>query len=291
MNTKVVQLITGALAATDAAAPVASSMAVRLLPRMRPSAVLFDVFGTLLRTRAAEDSDLPAILSSAARAAEISLPEADCPQLMAQYRAEIVRLKKIGQEQRGVHAEINVADAWANVLLRNVSGCTRQQAEEFAFAYTVLSAHPHEMPGMARVLAGCTELGIPIGAVSNAQYFTLHLVNYLATGLPLDGSGYGVFDGDLCSLSFQHRVVKPDRRMFSPVLQALAARSIHAPDCLFVGNDMYRDMYPARQAGFKTVLFAGDTDSLRLRPDNKHAVGIRPDYIIHSLAQLLDIIS
>ena len=46
---------------------------------------------------------------------------------------------------------------------------------------------------------------------------------------------------------------KPDPRIF-----ALALRRMHLPpeEVVFVGNDMYRDIYGARQAGMRTVFFA-----------------------------------
>lgn len=46
---------------------------------------------------------------------------------------------------------------------------------------------------------------------------------------------------------------KPDPRIF-----ALVLRRLHLPpeDVVFVGNDMYRDIYGARQSGLRTVFFA-----------------------------------
>jgi putative hydrolase of the HAD superfamily len=67
--------------------------------------------------------------------------------------------------------------------------------------------------------------------------------------------------------------------------------SIYADEILFVGNDMYRDIYPAYRAGFKTALFAGDAKSLRLREDKTELQTITPDFIITDLMQLLKIIT
>ncbi len=66
---------------------------------------------------------------------------------------------------------------------------------------------------------------------------------------------------------------------------------LFADEILFIGNDMFRDIYPAFLAGFKTALFAGDTKSLRLRQDKPELKKIVPDFIITDLMQLLTILN
>jgi putative hydrolase of the HAD superfamily len=57
-------------------------------------------------------------------------------------------------------------------------------------------------------------------------------------------------------------------------------------ECIYVGNDMLNDIYCAKSAGCKTVLFAGDRRSLRLRENDERCLAIRPDAVITSLIQL-----
>ena len=61
-------------------------------------------------------------------------------------------------------------------------------------------------------------------------------------------------------------------------------------ETVYVGNDMLNDIYCARQAGCKTVLFAGDQRSLRLRENDERCLAIQPDAVITSLSQLVEII-
>ena len=71
----------------------------------------------------------------------------------------------------------------------------------------------------------------------------------------------------------------------------LAAAHELAPDrVLYVGNDALNDMIPARKVGFRTVLFAGDKESLKLRKDRPECASFRADAVIKSLPQLLQII-
>jgi len=69
---------------------------------------------------------------------------------------------------------------------------------------------------------------------------------------------------------------KPDPRIF-----ALALRRMHvAPEeAIFVGNDMYRDVYGARQAGMRTVFFATNQGQQRMD-------GVEAHYNIYRFGEL-----
>ncbi len=69
---------------------------------------------------------------------------------------------------------------------------------------------------------------------------------------------------------------KPDLRLFQAALAALQVRPEQA---VFVGNDRYRDVLGARQAGMKTILFCpnGATGG---SPDTE------PDYLLYHYADL-----
>ena len=61
----------------------------------------------------------------------------------------------------------------------------------------------------------------------------------------------GYFHPIIVSGDFGYR--KPDPRLFSLTLRRMHLR---AEEVVFVGNDMYRDIHGARQAGLRTVFFA-----------------------------------
>jgi putative hydrolase of the HAD superfamily len=63
----------------------------------------------------------------------------------------------------------------------------------------------------------------------------------------------GYFDPII--VSGDHGFRKPDRRLFQLALDGMAVTAEHA---LYVGNDMYRDIYGAREAGLSTVMFDSD---------------------------------
>ncbi len=69
---------------------------------------------------------------------------------------------------------------------------------------------------------------------------------------------------------------KPDKRIFELALKNLG---LPRENVIFVGNDMYRDIYGARKAGLKTVFFWSNQG-------RKKTEGADPDYIIYRFAEL-----
>jgi putative hydrolase of the HAD superfamily len=69
---------------------------------------------------------------------------------------------------------------------------------------------------------------------------------------------------------------KPDKRIFGAALSRL---DLPPENVLFVGNDMYRDVYGAKQVGMKSVFFSSNQG-------RKTAKGVEPDYIIYQFAEL-----
>jgi putative hydrolase of the HAD superfamily len=86
----------------------------------------------------------------------------------------------------------------------------------------------------------------------------------------------GIFSPIVVSGSFGYR--KPDERLFSKVL---ATMKMQASEVLFIGNDMYRDVFGAQKSGMKTVFFKSNQGA-------QEKAGIKPDYIIYSFPELLN---
>jgi putative hydrolase of the HAD superfamily len=70
---------------------------------------------------------------------------------------------------------------------------------------------------------------------------------------------------------------KPDPRLFTAALTALG---VGPQDVLFVGNDMFHDVYGAQKLGIRTVFFSSNQG-------NKQAEGVKPDYIIYQFSELM----
>ena len=82
----------------------------------------------------------------------------------------------------------------------------------------------------------------------------------------------GYFDPIIISGDFGYR--KPDERLFTAVLTAM---KMEPSEVLFVGNDMFRDVYGAQRLRMKAVFFKSNHGT-------QEKVGVKPDYIIGSSA-------
>jgi putative hydrolase of the HAD superfamily len=125
-----------------------------------------------------------------------------------------------------------------------------------------------------------------MGIISNAQFYTPYLFNGFLHSNPKDLG----FHPDLTLYSYKFGYAKPSTFMFQIAADRLENRLIPAHSTLFIGNDMLNDIYPAKQIGFKTALFAGDARSLRLRKDDPRCKNLTADLVITDLGQLLDYI-
>jgi len=71
---------------------------------------------------------------------------------------------------------------------------------------------------------------------------------------------------------------KPDRRLFE---KALAALEMKPEEVLFIGNDMYRDVFGAQQFGIKTIFFKSNQGQ-------QEYAGTEPNYVIYNFPELLN---
>ena len=88
----------------------------------------------------------------------------------------------------------------------------------------------------------------------------------------------GYFDPIIVSGDYGYR--KPDPRLFQLALNGMA---VAAENALYVGNDMYRDIYGAREARLTTVMFDSDQGEKTYRD-------CTPDYTITDFRDLLQIL-
>jgi putative hydrolase of the HAD superfamily len=81
-------------------------------------------------------------------------------------------------------------------------------------------------------------------------------------------------------ISGDHGYRKPDRRLFQLALDGMG---VTAGNTLYVGNDMHRDIYGAREAGLATVMYDSD-QGVKVYGD------CAPDYTITDFRDLLRIL-
>ena len=85
------------------------------------------------------------------------------------------------------------------------------------------------------------------------------------------------FDPIIVSGNYGYR--KPDARLFQKALDAL---QVTAEQAVFIGNDLYRDIYGAQQVGMKSILITHDSPGQSTTQPHT----VLPDYTIFRFADL-----
>lgn len=266
-------------------APIPTGIRPRFSPIQPCAAMLFDVYGTLLISRAGAIGSLqrdPATLADL-QAVLQRHGVGRSPQALLNALDHAIGDAHHKRRKEGIaYPEIDILRLWQPLL--GWDDLERLKAFAMEVELTVNPVYP--MPGLVPLLDVCRQRKIRQGIVSNAQFYTELLLEWFLGG-PLAHRG---FDPRLLLFSYREGRAKPSPMLFLKARTALAAQGIPAASVLFVGNDMRNDIRPAAAVGFKTALFAGDERSLRLRNDDASCGRPCPDLIVTELGQLIDAI-
>lgn len=265
--------------------PVPTGRESDLTSGLLARAVLFDIYGTLLISGSGDvgSADSNASIEALGRVLErrgISLELSDNPLLQA---------IRDDHEQRDPtafpHPEVDIREIWTLVLDAASDKPTEHDIELMALEYECSANPVAAMPDAGPLLQRCLEARIPVGIVSNAQFYTKLVLEAFFPGL------LEVLDPGLLSWSYEHRRAKPDPRLFDPALTHLADHyEIYPAEVLYVGNDMRNDILTASKRGCKTALFAGDARSLRLREDVPEIRAVQADITLGGFRDMMALI-
>jgi len=262
--------------------PQPTSMTPGGWPKERIRCVLFDIYGTLFISGSGD--------IGVSEKASLQVQKLD--HLMQQFNIrkrprDLIRelFQAIEDEHRRLrntgidYPEIEIDRIWKQILKIDDLALVRR----FAIQYELIVNPIYPMPNLENTLAACRQKNLPMGIISNAQFFTPLLFEwFLDAGLESLG-----FHPSLIFLSYKIRHAKPSTKPFEQAAAAVTALGLKTASALYVGNDMLNDIYPANQLGFQTALFAGDARSLRLRTDDSRCRNLSADLILTDLEQLI----
>jgi len=190
---------------------------------------------------------------------------------------------QIMKEQRSTHAELHPEfDAVAifrEIVTRHATDFTRSLPTKKLEQLPLLLAETYRAASRFRLqLYPCVmetlrqlQTKYHLAAITDGQVaYALPELN--AVGLS------GFFDPIIVSGSFGYR--KPDKRLFTNVL---AGMKMQPSEVIFVGNDMYRDVFGGQGIGIQTVFFKSNQGT-------QEKAGVQPDYIIYNFTELLNAI-
>lgn len=245
--------------------------------------VLFDIYGTLFISGSGDIGIAKKTSQQTEKLAKLlkkfgfrTSPQAVFCELFTEIEKTHESLRQKGID----YPEVVIEKIWMQVLgIKNVSEARVFAAE---FEWIVNPAYP--MPHLKEILSACRELGMSMGIISNAQFYTPYLFNWFLNSNPEDLG----FDPDLTLYSWSCGHAKPSTFMFKAAAERLKQKNIPSHSALYIGNDMLKDIYPAKKTGFSTALFAGDARSLRMRESNSVCRNLSADLIVTDLLQILD---
>lgn len=236
---------------------------------MNIKAIVFDINGTLIDIQTDEGSD------EVYRGISHFLTYQGIRAHRWEVRDEYFQLM---DEQRKASSEafpeFDAVELWREYLRRRPEACRALHPEKLQWLPLVLAemyrgisrSRLQLYPEVQNVLDELSRR-YKLAALSDAQS-AWALPEMRAVGLD------GYFQTIIVSGDCGYR--KPDSRIFQA---ALAGLDVRPENVLFVGNDMYRDIYGASRAGMKTVFFSSNQG-------RKKANGAEPDYIIYRFAEL-----
>lgn len=255
--------------------------------------VLFDIYGTLLvsssgdvGTAAATDSGEALIQSLIVsgyegdheRAGELG------PELL---QAEIQHWHEAARESGTKFPEVEISRVWKKVIERFQTlellkpDDSIEKILQLAVEYECRVNPVWPMPAAVETIANLRERGYRLGIVSNAQFYTPLMIEALF-GKSLEELG---FEKELCVFSYKELQAKPAIELFQTL-----ENKVDFSKTIYVGNDMLNDVWTASQAGCRTVLFAGDKRSLRLREKDKRCKKLVPDAVVDHLHQITEMV-
>lgn len=262
--------------------------------------IVFDIYGTLIVSGSGDlDKSTVSVsnLTSAINAAGIEWFKPEYEEL---YGEKVLNLFHEAVENQHAelklkghpYPEVNIILVWEQCLQKAydskwLKASNRTDIKLLTVVFEILSNPVWPMPDMNKIINLLVDKNIPVGIVSNAQFYTPIIMNKFISNEISDRENILPFDHDISVYSYKLLRSKPDTYLFETLKKQLIQKyNIEPNEALFVGNDMLKDVWTAKQVGFKTALFAGDQRSLRLRPDDKRCADLQPDIIINSLLEL-----
>ncbi len=240
---------------------------------MKIKGILFDINGTLIDILT--DEGLDEIYRAISHFLTYQGIYLHRDEIRSQYYRIMDDQLKASKEK---HPEFDALALWREFLDRNTDPARtpRPAASEdmpriLAYLYRAISRQRLELyPDVKSVLEEL-EPRFPLAAVSDGQSVwampelrTVGIDRYFSPIVISSDKGFR----------------KPDPRLYRAALKRIGARP---KEVLFVGNDMYRDVFGAAQMGMKTVFFASNQG-------RRHMDGVEPDYIIYNFAELREAI-
>lgn len=191
------------------------------------------------------------------------------------------------------YPEPDVRTVWFDVLRRlmeeeYISGdLTKESAKYFGIEFEFRINQIWPVPSLAEFLQSLLREDLSLGIISNSQYYTPIAFEAFLDSRP-DEFG---FNPNLLIWSYKSGRKKPSIHFYEEFVDAAEKEDIEPREVLYVGNDIRKDIEPAKELGMKTALYVGDSRSIRHTHDELQKEKFQADLIVEELHQILDCLS
>lgn len=288
-------------------------------PKAKPSlkklpvrAVLWNVYGTLLAipggelqfehpmdfvTDAALDKTIQEFKMWGSMSRKPGAPSAYMKEL---YTKALTALRLTGGPSGEKFPEVPSEKVWDDIVRKlqqkdyKIDAATYGGLDDFtkkiAYFFHASIQGTGAYPGAADALRHVADSGLAQGLLADGQCFT---AVQLGRGLRAQDPGFDLdfaVPANLRVISAEKRAKKPSETLFRAAVTALAGRGVGPGEILHVGSSLTRDIGPAKKAGMRTALFAGDKASLAATADQLKDPLYRPDALLTALPQIADVV-
>lgn len=186
------------------------------------------------------------------------------------------------------YPEPEIREVWQQALSglskRSLIGgkINQQSVNRFAIEFEFRINNIWPVPDLEVILNRLLQKNLKLGIISNSQFYTPIAFEAFMGQSP---KAFG-FDSDLLVWSFATGRKKPDTDFYQVFVDRLPEKHLKPEQVLYVGNDIRKDIEPAKSLGIRTALFVGDQRSIRHKLKELQTEAYHPDLVIDNLSQI-----
>ena len=280
------------------------------LPGIR--AVLWDIYGTLLRTPDGGFTLFPEQEIRLQVALEKTIHEFNMwnsmyrkpgppwQSMINQYRDYAERLSMAATKRSGDFTDVNLVHVWQGIVNRlfdkeysydiDTYGDVDQLSEKVAYFFHQNLQATEARDGAVQAVCELSEIGIQQGLLGDGQSFT---ILQLARGLSQKGSIPPVaelFPTANNLVSYQMGIRKPSKSLFQQAAGQLAGKGIEPGEILHVSCRLKTDLAPAKALGMKTAVLVCEKNGLEATANLLKDPQTRPDRLLTDITQITSVV-
>ncbi len=287
-------------------------VAVQVRPSIEPidgiRIVLWDVYGTLLRTTGGAfclipDPQTPLEIALEKTIHEFNMwssmyrkPGPPWKSMINQYINYHKRLSMAATKLSGDLTEADLIDIWEAIIVRlfdkyysydkDFYGDVRQFSEKVAYFFHSNLQGVEARPGAVQAMRDLHAVEVRQGLLANGQSFTFtQLLRALAQQGTLPSPAH-TFHPNAVLFSHELGIRKPSRSLFQLTVERLKGAGFRPEEVLHISCRLETDLVPAKAAGMKTGLLAAEQSGLDTPVALLKDSATQPDRVLTSLSQV-----